>query len=170
MGNLAVFKIGADARARTSAQLSPPFCPKQSQSGKSARSRYRKCHRLTVLLCSSARRLYSTFCWDACFFRVSVCQLPHAVSAWIRTKVTVLTLGSGKLGLEFTDLLPQLGTLSGSARLLGRLGLESSEVLLDVDEVEDDVEDSGEDEREEEGGSSEVHFDQLSAGGRFDED
>ena len=66
-----------------------------------------------------------------------------------QTKVTLLSL-------ELLDPFPQLGSLTASTALLGRLALQSRELLLDVDKVEDDVEYSGQQQREEKSRAGEI--------------
>ncbi len=78
------------------------------------------CNVLTVLLCSSAKRLYSTFCCPACFFSVSTDQDRFSLiyerrrsAQWGRTEVAVLAVGHLELSLELGDPGLQVGALHG---------------------------------------------------------
>ena len=75
----------------------------------------------------------------------------------VRTKITVGRLGFTQLSLQLSNPLPELITLSGITTSSSTLGLQSSVLLLDSDEIEDNVEYPGKDEGEEEGGSGQVH-------------
>jgi len=85
----------------------------------------------------------------------------------VRTEITVGRLGFTQLSLQLPDPFPELIALSGITTSSSTLGLQSSVLLLDSDEIEDNVEYPGKDEGEEEGGSGQVHCSSAWLGGKL---
>jgi hypothetical protein len=79
-------------------------------------------------------------------------------------KITIGALGFTQLGLQCLDPLPELVALSGISTSSSTLGLQSSVLLLDSDEIENNVEDSREDKGEEKGSSGQVHYESATDG------